>query len=65
MTDEDTPLVITLTGADVDGDSLTFAIATVPSNGGLSAITPIDATSAQVTYTPNANFFGATVSPSR
>ena len=58
-TDEDTPLVITLTGSNVDGNSLTFAIDTAPTNGTLGAITPIDATSAQVTYTPNADYNGA------
>ena len=58
-TDEDAPVVITLTGSDADGDPLTFAIATGPGNGALSAITPVDATSAQVTYTPSANFFGS------
>ena len=57
-TDEDAPVVITLTGSDADGDPLTFAIATGPGNGVLSAITPVDATSAQVTYTSSANFFG-------
>ncbi|HVS66481.1 MAG TPA: IPTL-CTERM sorting domain-containing protein [Thermoanaerobaculia bacterium] len=58
-TGEDVPVVITLTGSDLDGDSLTFAIGTGPVNGSLSAITPIDATSSQVTYTPNGNFNGA------
>lgn len=57
-TDEDTPVTITLTGSDVDGDPLTFAIATGPSNGGLGAITPIDASSAEVVYTPDADFNG-------
>ena len=34
-TDQDTPVTITLTGSDVDGDALTFAIATSPANGNL------------------------------
>ncbi len=60
-TPEDTPIVLTLTGSDVDGDTLTFTIVPLsgPSNGSLGAITPVDATSAMVTYTPNLNFNGA------
>ncbi|MGH9921324.1 MAG: tandem-95 repeat protein, partial [Nitrososphaerales archaeon] len=58
-TDEDTALPVTLTGSDVEGDALTFSIVTNPTNGTLSAITPIDSTSASVTYTPNSNFNGA------
>src|SRR6056297_923194 len=58
-TDEDNPIVITLSGSDGDGDPLTFAIASGPASGSLSAVTPITSTSASVTYTPNANFFGA------
>ena len=57
-TDEDTPVTITLTGSDVDGDALTFAIATAPANGSLGAIMPINDTTAEVTYTPDADFNG-------
>ncbi len=39
-TDEDTPLAITLTGSDVDGDSLTFSIVDVPTSGVLSGTAP-------------------------
>ncbi|MBT8101519.1 MAG: tandem-95 repeat protein, partial [Gammaproteobacteria bacterium] len=49
----DTPLAITLTGTDSENDPLTFAIATLPSNGTLSGTAP------NVTYTPNANYDGA------
>ena len=49
-TAEDTPVGITLTGSDVDGDTLTFAIVTGPANGTLSGIPPM------LTYTPAANF---------
>lgn len=56
---EDTPLTVTLTGSDADGDSLTFAIAAGPANGSLSSITSLTAMSAQVTYTPGANFNGS------
>src|SRR6056297_4155577 len=58
-TDEDVSVTITLTGSDVEGDGLTFAIATGPSDGSLGAITPIDATSAEVTYTPDPDFNGS------
>lgn len=48
-----TPRVVTLAGSDADGDSLTYAIASSPSNGSLSAVT-----GASVTYTPNAAYIG-------
>jgi len=51
-TDEDTAVAITLTGSDVEGDSLTFAVATGPSNGTLSGTPP------SLTYTPNADYNG-------
>ncbi|MCW5844141.1 MAG: tandem-95 repeat protein, partial [Caldilinea sp.] len=52
-TAEDTPLAISLTGSDIDGDSLTFAVATPPQNGTLSGTAP------NLTYTPAANFNGS------
>jgi hypothetical protein len=55
---ENGSLVITLTGNDLDGDALTFAVATGPTNGALGAITPATATSATVTYTPTAGYVG-------
>ncbi len=58
LLEDDPPMTITLTGMDPEGQPLTFAIDTGPSNGLLSAITPIDATSASVDYTPNADYFG-------
>ena len=51
-TPEDTPVAITLTGSDPENDPLTFAIVTGPVNGTLSGTAP------NVTYTPNANYFG-------
>jgi hypothetical protein len=57
-TAEDTPLLITLTGSDPNGDALTFAIGTAPTHGSLGVITPLTATSASVTYTPAANYNG-------
>ena len=49
ITDEDVAVAITMTGSDVDGDSLTFAVVTAPVNG------TYDGT----TYTPNADYNGA------
>jgi len=57
-TDEDTPVAITLTGSDPDGDSLIFSILFDPTNGVLDSLVPINAAAASVTYTPNANFVG-------
>jgi hypothetical protein len=51
-TAEDTAANITLTGSDVDGDPLTYSIATGPVSGTLSGTAP------NVTYTPNPNFNG-------
>jgi len=58
-TNEDAPLLLTLTGSDVDGDTLAFAIATGPTDGMLSSIVQVTPTSAQLTYTPTGNFAGA------
>src|SRR5438067_375194 len=51
-TAEDTAAAITLTGSDVDGDALTFTIATQPAHGALSGTAP------NLTYTPAANYNG-------
>ncbi len=52
VTDEDTPVAITLTGTDVDGDSLTYTVVQAPSHGTLSGTAP------NVTYTPAADYHG-------
>jgi uncharacterized repeat protein (TIGR01451 family) len=59
-TNEDTPLVITLTAIDPDGQTQIFSIVpdSGPANGTLGAITPVTATTAHVTYTPNLNYNG-------
>ncbi len=49
---EETPLSITLTGSDLDGDPFTFSIATNPAHGTLTG------SGANRTYTPNPNFAG-------
>src|SRR5207249_3719083 len=51
-TPEDTAAPIVLTGSDVDGDALTFTIATQPAHGTLTGTAP------NVTYTPVANYNG-------
>ena len=58
MTDEDVALSITLTGSDPEGDPLTFTITRTPANGAVSAPVPTGPGSADVTYTPVANFNG-------
>ena len=50
---EDTPQTITLVGSDADGDALTYALATNPSNGTSTLIGNV------VTYTPNTNYNGS------
>ncbi len=52
-TSEDTAKAITLTGADIDGDPLSYAVVTPPAHGTLSGTAP------NVTYTPAANYFGS------
>jgi len=49
---EDTPLPITLTGADVDGPVTNFTIVTPPASGTLTGTAP------NVTYTPATNYSG-------
>ena len=49
---EDASLAISLTGSDVDGDSLTFGVVTQPTNGTLSGVAP------NLTYAPNTGFVG-------
>src|SRR5207302_1826073 len=51
-TAEDTATAITLTGSDVDGDALTYAVATQPAHGTLTGTAP------NMTYTPAANYNG-------
>ncbi|MFQ6026036.1 MAG: LamG-like jellyroll fold domain-containing protein [Dehalococcoidia bacterium] len=51
-TDEDTPVNITLTGADIDSQTLTFSVVQGPANGTLSGSAP------NLTYTPDTRFSG-------
>ena len=50
---EDTAVVIALTGSDVDGDNLTYAVTVQPEHGTLSGTPPA------LTYTPNENYNGS------
>ncbi len=52
-TDEDTPVGFTLSGADVDGDSITFEVADGPGHGQVTCTTAGDCT-----YTPDENYNG-------
>ena len=52
-TEQNTAKNITLTGSDVDGDTLTYHIMDQPAKGSLSGTAP------NVTYTPNANYNGS------
>ena len=58
MTNEDTPLPISLSGSDPDRDPLTFSIVRRPANGLLGALTQIPPTGASTTYTPKADYAG-------
>ena len=51
-TAEDSAVVVTLAGSDVEGDAFTFNFVDVPANGTLSGTPP------NLTYTPDANFSG-------
>jgi hypothetical protein len=48
---EGNAVTLTLSGSDIEGDALTFAVVAGPSNGSLGAITQLTPTSASVTYT--------------
>ncbi|MBK8039286.1 MAG: tandem-95 repeat protein [Verrucomicrobiaceae bacterium] len=50
---EDTAVVVSLVGTDVEGDTLTYQITQLPQNGVLSGNAP------DLTFTPAANFHGA------
>ena len=52
-TDEDTARELTLAGTDLDGDALTYAVASSPSHGTLSSLA-----GNKLTYTPAANYHG-------
>ena len=51
--DQDGSASFTLLGGDVDGDSLTFRITSLPAHGALSGVAP------NLTYTPAQDFYGS------
>ena len=51
--DEDNPIAVDLSGADADGDELTYTVASDPAHGTLSGTAP------KLTYTPEADFNGS------
>ncbi|MBI4601842.1 MAG: tandem-95 repeat protein [Planctomycetes bacterium] len=51
-TDQDAPVAITLSAADVDGDPLTYAVVAPPSSGALSGAAP------DLIYTPGPGYSG-------
>ncbi len=51
-TEEDSPINVTLSGSDIENDSLHFVIDTQPANGTLSGTVP------NLSYTPNQDFNG-------
>lgn len=57
-TPEDTALLTTLTGSDIDGDLLQFRIVTPPSHGTLGALAVTGPNTATVTYVPWGDFYG-------
>lgn len=50
---EDGYLDIVLTGSDIDGNPLTYAVTSGPSNGAITGTAP------NIRYTPTANYFGS------
>lgn len=50
---EDSPLQVTLLGADADGDALSYSIVTPPAHGSLSGVAP------NLIYLAATNYFGA------
>jgi uncharacterized delta-60 repeat protein len=54
-TDEDAAISAALSGADVDGDTLTYSIVSGPAHGAAQ----LNSSTGAYTYTPNANFNGS------
>jgi gliding motility-associated-like protein len=51
-TPEDTPIDITLSGSDADGDALTYTLVGMPAHGSVTLVDNV------VTYAPDIDFFG-------
>jgi len=54
-TTKDNSVAVILTGSDVDGDPLSYAVVTPPANGVLSGTAP------NLLYTPQHNFYGSDI----
>ncbi|MBI4717600.1 MAG: SBBP repeat-containing protein [Planctomycetes bacterium] len=54
----DTPMTVTLTGSDANGDDLTFEVVVPPEHGTLSPLDNTASASATATYTPPPGFAG-------
>src|SRR5690606_3859271 len=54
ITDEDVPVSGQIFSNDIDGDILSYSIATNPTNGSVT----LDATTGKFIYTPNTNYNG-------
>jgi len=52
ITPEDTPLLVTLTGSEIDGDALAFSVISPPAHGTLNGVAP------NLTYTPAEDYNG-------
>ena len=52
MTAEDTPFSSTLSGSDINGDTLSFTVSTLPIHGTVNVV------GSTFTYTPTANYNG-------
>jgi hypothetical protein len=57
IAEDSAPYPITITASDPEGDPFDFSIVTNPLNGTL-ILTPLNATAATATYTPDIDFFG-------
>ena len=58
-TDQNVAKPIDLSGSDVEGAALTFAVASAPAHGQLGAFTPTGPNGATVVYTPDNGYFGS------
>ena len=58
LTTGKTAVLITLSGSDANGDSLTFSIDSQPANGYVGSITEVDGSTATVIYAPSLGFNG-------
>lgn len=58
VTDEDIPVVVNLSGSDIDAQTLAFSIVEQPTHGILDSVRNAGVNSGMVTYTPEPDFNG-------